>query len=117
MTLPTGHLGSFFPPPQPVASEPMQIKGSGALVTGGASGLGEATVRRLAAAGAAVAICDLDQERGEALAAELGPLVRFVRCDVTDPDQAQAAVEAAAEDLPLRIAVNCAGIGDAARTI
>ena len=95
----------------------MRIEGSGALVTGGASGLGEATVRRLTAAGAAVAICDLDEERGRALAAELGPQVRFVRCDVTDPDQARAAVAAAADDLPLRIAVNCAGIGDAARTI
>lgn len=87
------------------------------MVTGGASGLGEATVRRLAAAGAAVAICDVDRDRGEALATELGAMVRFVPCDVTDPEQAAAAVAAASSDIPLRIAINCAGIGDAARTI
>jgi NAD(P)-dependent dehydrogenase (short-subunit alcohol dehydrogenase family) len=95
----------------------MRIEGSSAMVTGGASGLGAATVRRLAAAGAAVTICDLDRDRGEALAAELGPLVQFTSCDVTDPEQAAAAAVAAAADLPLRIAVNCAGVGDAARTV
>jgi NAD(P)-dependent dehydrogenase (short-subunit alcohol dehydrogenase family) len=95
----------------------MRIDGSAAIVTGGASGLGEATVRRLAAAGAAVTICDLDRHRGEALAAELGPMVRFVSCDVTDPDQAAAAVAATATDLPLRINVNCAGVGDAVRLV
>jgi NAD(P)-dependent dehydrogenase (short-subunit alcohol dehydrogenase family) len=95
----------------------MLIEGSGAMVTGGASGLGEATVRRLAEAGAAVVICDLDRDRGEALAAELGPMVRFVACDVTDPEQAAAAVSLAASDVALRVAINCAGIGDAARTI
>jgi len=87
------------------------------MVTGGASGLGEATVRWLAAAGAAVTVCDVDRDRGEALAAELGPLVRFVPCDVTDPEQAASAVAVAAAEIPLRIAVNCAGIGDAARTV
>jgi NAD(P)-dependent dehydrogenase (short-subunit alcohol dehydrogenase family) len=95
----------------------MRIDGSAAIVTGGASGLGEATVRHLAGAGASVTICDLDRARGEALAEELGPLARFVACDVTDPDQVVAAVALAAADLPLRINVNCAGIGDAARTI
>lgn len=87
------------------------------MVTGGASGLGEATVRRVAAAGAVVTICDLDVERAEALAAELGPSVRFVSCDVADFDQAAAAVAVAASEVPLRVAVNCAGIGDAARTV
>jgi len=87
-------------------------------VTGGASGLGEATVRRLAAAGAAVTICDRDRGRGEALAQELGSRARFADCDVTDPDQVAAAVAAALEmDVPLRININCAGIGDAARTV
>ncbi len=95
----------------------MRIDGSAAIVTGGASGLGEATVRRLAAAGAAVTICDRDRERGEALARELGPTTRFVICDVTDPAQAEAAVATAASGLPLRININCAGIGDAARTV
>jgi NAD(P)-dependent dehydrogenase (short-subunit alcohol dehydrogenase family) len=96
----------------------MQIDGSGALVTGGASGLGEATVRRLVSAGAAVTICDRDEEGGQALARELGPMVRFVACDVTDPEQAEAAVAVAAGSaVPLRINVNCAGVGDAARTI
>ncbi len=74
-------------------------------------------MRRLAGSGASVTICDLDRERGEALAEELGPLTRFVACDVTDPDQVAAAVAVAASDLPLRINVNCAGVGDAARTV
>jgi NAD(P)-dependent dehydrogenase (short-subunit alcohol dehydrogenase family) len=87
------------------------------MVTGGASGLGAATARRLAAGGAAVTICDLDQAAGEALAGELGAAARFVSCDVTDPDQVAAAVASAASDVPLRIAVNCAGIGDAMRTV
>ncbi len=95
----------------------MRIDGSAAIVTGGASGLGEATARRLASAGAAVTICDLDRERGETLARQLGPQARFVVCDVTDADQAAAAVSAAASDFPLRIAVNCAGVADAARAI
>ena len=92
----------------------MEIDGSGALVAGGASGLGEATARRLAAAGAAVVICDLNEERGNALAGELG--ATFVRADVTDPDTVLRAVEAAAA-LPggLRISVCCAGIGWAER--
>jgi 3-hydroxyacyl-CoA dehydrogenase / 3-hydroxy-2-methylbutyryl-CoA dehydrogenase len=91
----------------------MQIDGSGALVAGGASGLGEATVRRLHAHGARVVIADLNEDRGAALASELGERASFVRADVTDPDTVQAAVEAAAE---LRISVCCAGIGWAERT-
>ena len=89
----------------------MRIEGSGALVAGGASGLGAATARRLAAGGARVTIADLNAEKGEALAAELG--AGFVRCDVTDAAQVQAAVEAAGE---LRISVCCAGVGWAEKT-
>jgi NAD(P)-dependent dehydrogenase (short-subunit alcohol dehydrogenase family) len=90
----------------------MQIDGSGALVAGGASGLGEATVRRLHAAGAQVVIADLNAERGEALAAELGERAGFLHTDVTEEDSVEAAVSAAAEAAGgLRISVCCAGIG------
>jgi len=86
----------------------MRIEGASALVAGGASGLGAATARRLHAAGAAVTIADLNEERGEALAAELGERASFAHCDVTRPEQVEAAVAAAGE---LRISVCCAGIG------
>jgi len=89
----------------------MRIEGSSALVAGGASGLGAATARRLAADGARVTIADLNAEKGEALADELG--ARFVECDVTNADQVHAAVEAAGE---LRISVCCAGVGWAEKT-
>jgi NAD(P)-dependent dehydrogenase (short-subunit alcohol dehydrogenase family) len=89
----------------------MRIEGAGALVAGGASGLGAATARRLAAAGARVTIADLNAEKGEALAAELG--AGFAACDVTDADQVEAAVRAAGE---LRISVCCAGVGWAEKT-
>jgi NAD(P)-dependent dehydrogenase (short-subunit alcohol dehydrogenase family) len=90
----------------------MRIGGSGALVAGGASGLGEATVRRLHAGGAAVVIADLNEDRGAALASELGERARFERADVTDADSVQRAVAAAAEQSGgLRICVCCAGIG------
>jgi NAD(P)-dependent dehydrogenase (short-subunit alcohol dehydrogenase family) len=95
----------------------MRIEGAAALVTGGASGLGEATVRRLTAAGAAVTIVDRDEKRADALAAELGGQVRAIAADVGDPEQVKAAVDLAASGPPLRIAVNCAGIGWAQRTI
>ena len=88
----------------------MKIEGSGALVSGGASGLGEATVRRLHDAGAQVVIADVNPEKGEALASELG--IEFVQCDVREEDQVQAAVDKAAEaEGGLRIAVSCAGTG------
>lgn len=90
----------------------MRIDGSGALVHGGASGLGEATVRLLHERGALVTIADLNADKGEALAAELGPGAAFVATDVTAEAQVQAAVEhAAAVRGGLRISVCCAGIG------
>src|SRR4051794_41381914 len=93
----------------------MDIEGSGALVAGGASGLGEATARRLHERGAVVTIADVNAEKGQALADELG--VRFVACDVREEDQVQAAVDAAAgADGGLRISVCCAGTGWAQRT-
>ena len=94
----------------------MRIDGSSALVAGGASGLGEATVRTLHAAGATVTIGDLNAERGSALAAELGDGAGFCLTDVTDGASVQAAVDvAAAGPGGLRIAVCCAGIGWAER--
>jgi NAD(P)-dependent dehydrogenase (short-subunit alcohol dehydrogenase family) len=95
----------------------MEINGAAALVTGGASGLGEATVRRLAAAGAEVTILDKNVERGEDLAKELGGGAKFVSADVTNADQVAEAVALAGESAPLRIAVSCAGVGSAMRTI
>jgi NAD(P)-dependent dehydrogenase (short-subunit alcohol dehydrogenase family) len=90
----------------------MQIHDSVALVAGGASGLGEATARRLHGAGAHVVVCDLNEDRGHALVAELGDRTEFIRTDVTDAEAVQAAVHQAAA-LPggLRISVCCAGIG------
>ena len=93
----------------------MKLSGSVALVTGGASGLGAATVRRLVAGGARVVIVDRDEARGTALASELGQ--QFAKADVTDPAQVGAAVDQAAALGPLRIAVSCAGVGWAARTL
>jgi NAD(P)-dependent dehydrogenase (short-subunit alcohol dehydrogenase family) len=90
----------------------MQLDGIGALVAGGASGLGEATARELAARGARVTVADLNEERGAALADELGGA--FVSADVTDEAQVQAAVDAVDG---LRFAVSCAGIGWAERTV
>ena len=92
----------------------MDAKGTAALVAGGASGLGEATARALAEAGAGVVIADLNAEKGEALAAEIG--AAFVPADVTDETAVEAAVAKAAEaDGGLRISVCCAGIGWAER--
>jgi 3-hydroxyacyl-CoA dehydrogenase/3-hydroxy-2-methylbutyryl-CoA dehydrogenase len=94
----------------------MQIQGGGALVAGGASGLGEATARRLYAGGASVLIADLNEERGAALAGELGNRASFLSTDVTDESQVQEAVAAAASQPGgLRISVCCAGIGWAER--
>jgi 3-hydroxyacyl-CoA dehydrogenase / 3-hydroxy-2-methylbutyryl-CoA dehydrogenase len=95
----------------------MRIDGAGAIIAGGASGLGEATARRLHEGGARVVIADLNAEKGKALAAELGERARFVEANVTDPEAVEAAVAAAADaDGGLRISVCCAGIGWAQRT-
>jgi NAD(P)-dependent dehydrogenase (short-subunit alcohol dehydrogenase family) len=93
----------------------MDITGSSAIVTGGASGIGAAVARALAAQGATVVIADLNADKGEALAEEIGGV--FAQVDVTDTDQITSAVEAAAEIAPLRACVNSAGIGWAQRTI
>jgi 3-hydroxyacyl-CoA dehydrogenase/3-hydroxy-2-methylbutyryl-CoA dehydrogenase len=95
----------------------MRIESSSALVAGGASGLGAATARALHGAGARVVICDLNPEKGEALAAELGERASFVEGNVMEPEPIEAAVAAAAKaDGGLRISVCCAGIGWAQRT-
>ncbi|HWL95953.1 MAG TPA: 3-hydroxyacyl-CoA dehydrogenase [Nocardioidaceae bacterium] len=93
----------------------MEITDSAALVTGGASGLGRATAERLAQAGARVVIADLSASDGKSVAERLG--ATFVATDVTDEQQVQAAVDAASELGTLRINVNCAGIGNAAKTV
>jgi NAD(P)-dependent dehydrogenase (short-subunit alcohol dehydrogenase family) len=95
----------------------MDLNGISAIVTGGASGLGAATATALSGRGAKVVLADLErqQEKGDALAKELGGL--FVACDVTDTEQIIAAVEAAKEMGPLRALVTAAGIGWATRTI
>jgi NAD(P)-dependent dehydrogenase (short-subunit alcohol dehydrogenase family) len=95
----------------------MNIQGTAALVTGGASGLGEATVRRLARGGATCTIIDRNAEAGERLAKELGGAAKFVAADVADEEAIAEAVSVAGESAPLRIAVNCAGIGWVGRTI
>ncbi|UNK45503.1 3-hydroxyacyl-CoA dehydrogenase [Arthrobacter sulfonylureivorans] len=89
----------------------MEVSGAVALITGGASGLGAATARRLHAAGASVVLMDLPGSKGEEFAAELGERAVFVPADVTVEDQVQAAVDRAAALGPLRILVNCAGVG------
>jgi 3-hydroxyacyl-CoA dehydrogenase / 3-hydroxy-2-methylbutyryl-CoA dehydrogenase len=94
----------------------MKVKAGSTLVAGGASGLGEATARALVAAGASVTIADLNAEKGEALAAELGEGASFVLADVTDEAAVAAAVEdAASREGGLRISICCAGIGWAER--
>jgi len=95
----------------------MDIGNSVALVTGGASGLGLATVKRLHADGAGVVIVDLPSSQGETVAKELGDRVLFAAADVTDADGVERALDAAATLGPLRITVNCAGIGNAAKTV
>jgi NAD(P)-dependent dehydrogenase (short-subunit alcohol dehydrogenase family) len=93
----------------------MDISGSSAIVTGGASGLGEATVRLLTKRGARVVVLDMNDDKGETLAKEVAGV--FVHADVTNTDDVIAAVEAAKDLGPLRSLVNCAGIGAASRTI
>ena len=94
----------------------MQLKDQAAIVTGGASGLGAATARRLASQGARVAVCDLNAKLAETVAAEIGGVA--VVCDVADAASAEAAVAQAAKSHgPARVLVNCAGIGVAKRVI
>lgn len=93
----------------------LRLDGSSVVVSGGASGLGAATARRLAGLGAHVVVADLQEAPGQALATEIGG--RFVRCDVTSEADVQAAVQAASEAAPLRVAVSCAGVAPAARTV
>ena len=94
----------------------MELNGTSAVVTGGASGLGEATARVLAAAGAHVVIADLNEELGKQVAEEIGG--QFAKTNVTDEADAAAAIAAAeGSGHPLRVVVNCAGIGYAARTV
>jgi NAD(P)-dependent dehydrogenase (short-subunit alcohol dehydrogenase family) len=95
----------------------MQLEGAVALVTGGASGLGAATVRRLAEGGARVLIVDRDEAKGNALARELGDRAAFTKADITSADEVGAAVERATTLGPLRVAVGCAGVGWASRTL
>jgi len=95
----------------------MRIKDARALVAGGASGLGEATARALHAAGAEVVIADLNADKGAALAQELGERARFVAANVTNAEEVEAAVAAAADGPGgLRVSVCCAGIGWAEKT-
>ena len=94
---------------------PMELNGTSAIVTGGASGLGEATSRLLANRGVHVVVADLNADLGEALAKEIGGT--FVHTDVTNSDQVISAIAAATAAAPLFSVVNCAGIGWATRTI
>ena len=96
----------------------MDINGKVALVGGGASGLGAATARMIVSAGGSVVIVDLNEKVGNSLAAELGAAARFVRADVSDPNEVEQAVKAATEAFgALHICVNCAGIGDPQKII
>ncbi len=96
----------------------MEIQGKTFLVSGGASGLGEATVRRLVAEGAHVVVADINQERGEDLVEELGPDARFSPTDVSQEDSVRAAIQTAIEAFgPLSGAVSCAGVGDPAKVL
>ncbi|MBP7930879.1 MAG: SDR family NAD(P)-dependent oxidoreductase [Acidimicrobiia bacterium] len=93
----------------------LDVNGASAIVTGGASGLGAATARLLAGKGARVVLIDMNEQKGEEIAKEINGAM--VKADVSNPEQVQAAVDAASEMGPLRAVVNCAGIGWAGRTI
>jgi NAD(P)-dependent dehydrogenase (short-subunit alcohol dehydrogenase family) len=88
----------------------MKLDGISALITGGASGLGNATAARLAARGVSVVIVDLPSSKGADAVSQLGENARFVPADVANEDQVQAAVDAAVALAPLRLVVNCAGV-------
>ena len=96
----------------------MDISGTVALVTGGASGLGAATVRTIVTAGGRAMILDLNEQLGNALAAELGAGARYLQADVSQAAGAEQAVKAAVDAFgALHICVNCAGIGDPQRVV
>ena len=96
----------------------MEIKGSVAVVTGGASGLGEATVRNYVEGGGLVSILDLQEEKGQVLASELGDSAIFCSANVTDEQSVQSAIDKTLEAFgAVQIAVNCAGVGDAAKVL
>ena len=95
----------------------MNIEGISAVVTGGASGLGLATTKRLVAGGATVVIADLEGSAGAEVAAELGDAVQFVAANVTDEAAMTAVYDAADANGPLRALVHCAGIGGAVRLV
>ena len=95
----------------------MIVNDSVAVVTGGASGLGLATVKALLNDGAQVVIIDLPSSNGETIAKELGDRVRFVAADVTDEAAVTEALDVAESLGPVRVAVNCAGIGNAIKTV
>jgi 3-hydroxyacyl-CoA dehydrogenase/3-hydroxy-2-methylbutyryl-CoA dehydrogenase len=96
----------------------MEIKDSIAVITGGASGLGESCVRNLSALGGKVAILDVATERGEKLAAELGPNVIFVQTDVTSDESGRTAMEKAVAAFgTINVAINCAGVADPGKVL
>ena len=96
----------------------MDIKGKVALVTGGASGLGAATVRMIVGSGGRAVILDLNEKLGAGIVGELGDSVRFVRADVSDPGDVEQAVKVATDAFgALHICANCAGIGDPQKVI
>jgi NAD(P)-dependent dehydrogenase (short-subunit alcohol dehydrogenase family) len=95
----------------------MEPAGISAVVTGGASGLGLATARRLLSRGADVVIADLPTSTGESVAAELGSAASFVPADVTDPESMNRVFDAAERNGPVRVLVHCAGRGGAVRIV
>ena len=95
----------------------MQIDKNVFIVTGGASGLGGAVSQMIAANGGQVVIADVQTDKGEAMARELGPKARFIRCDVTSEQDARAAVEAASALGTLRGLINCAGVAIGEKTV
>jgi len=96
----------------------MQVRECTAVITGGASGLGEATARSLSGLGAKVAICDVAVERGKKVAAELGTNCIFVAADVTSEEESKAAVEKVVSTFGrINVAVNCAGVADPGKVL